>query len=44
MARALRAKPGSYADPWDPGVFNQILSLTYAGDGEPAVATLTEPF
>src|SRR6202790_2332164 len=44
MARALRAKAGGYSDPWDAGVFNQILSLTYSGGGEPEVTTLTEPF
>jgi broad specificity phosphatase PhoE len=44
MAHALRAKPGDYPDPWNAGVFNQILVLTYAGDGEPEVRTLTEPF
>ena len=44
MAHALRAKPGAYPDPWDAGVFNQILSLTYSGGGEPEVTTLTEPF
>ena len=44
MAHALGAKPGSYPDPWDRDVFNQILSLTYSGNGEPEVATLTEPF
>jgi phosphohistidine phosphatase SixA len=44
MANALRAKPGSYPDPWDAAVFNQILVLTYSGDGEPEVTTQTEPF
>jgi broad specificity phosphatase PhoE len=44
MARALGAKAGSYPDPWGRDVFDQILSLTYAGGGEPAVTTLTEPF
>jgi hypothetical protein len=44
MASALRAKPGSYPDPWDANVFNQILVLTYSGDGEPEVTTQTEPF
>src|ERR1700681_4042924 len=44
MARALRAKPGGYSDPWDAHVFNQIVVLTYSGDGEPEVKTLTEPF
>jgi broad specificity phosphatase PhoE len=44
MARALRARPGSYPDPWDSRVFNQILVMTYAGDGEPGVTTSTEPF
>jgi broad specificity phosphatase PhoE len=44
MAQALRAKPESYPDPWDSNVFNQILILTYSGDGEPEVKTLTEPF
>jgi broad specificity phosphatase PhoE len=44
MARALRATPGSYPDPWDSHVFNQILAFTYAGGGEPQVTTMTEPF
>jgi hypothetical protein len=44
MANALRAKPGSYPDPWDAHVFNQMLVLTYSGDGEPEVTTQTEPF
>ena len=44
LAHALRAKSGSYPDPWDTQVFNQILLLTYSGDGEPEVTTLTEPF
>ena len=44
MASALRAKPGSYSDPWDAHVFNQMLVLTYSGDGEPEVTTQTEPF
>jgi hypothetical protein len=44
MAHALRAKLGSYSDPWDAHVFNQILVLSYLGDGEPKITTLTEPF
>jgi phosphohistidine phosphatase SixA len=44
MARALGAKPGSYPDPWDANVFNQILILKYSGGSEPEVTTLTEPF
>jgi phosphohistidine phosphatase SixA len=44
MAHALRANPGSYPDPWDAQVFNQILVLTYSGDDAPEVTTLTEPF
>ena len=44
MAHALRAKLGSYPDPWDAHVFNQILDLTYAGADEPKVTTVTEPF
>ena len=44
MMHALRAKPGDYPDPWDADVFNQILVLTYSGDGVPEVTTLTEPF
>jgi hypothetical protein len=44
MAQALRANPGSYPDPWDPQVFNQILVLSFAGDDAPQVTTLTEPF
>jgi hypothetical protein len=41
---ALRAKLGSYPDPWDAHVFNQILVLSYLDDGEPKITTLTEPF
>jgi hypothetical protein len=44
MMHALRARPGGYPDPWDAHVFNQILVLTYSGDGEPEVTTVTEPF
>ena len=44
MAHALRANAGSYPDPWDPQVFNQILVLSYTGDDTPQVTTLTEPF
>jgi hypothetical protein len=44
MAHALGAKPGSYPDPWDANVFNQILILKYSGGSEPEVTTLTEPF
>ena len=44
LAHALKAEAGTYPDPWDPEVFNQILSLTYAGGRKPEVATLTEPF
>jgi broad specificity phosphatase PhoE len=44
MARALGAKPGSYPDPWDALIFNQILVLAYSDAGEPEVTTLTEPF
>jgi phosphohistidine phosphatase SixA len=44
MAHALRAKLGSYPDPWDADVFNQILVLSYLDDGEPKITTLTEPF
>jgi broad specificity phosphatase PhoE len=44
MAHALRANAGSYPDPWDPQVFNQILVLSYSGDDAPQVTTLTEPF
>jgi phosphohistidine phosphatase SixA len=44
LARTLGAKPGSYPDPWDANVFNQILVLNYSGDREPEVTTLTEPF
>jgi phosphohistidine phosphatase SixA len=44
MAHALRAKLGSYPDPWDAHVFNQILVLSYLDDGEPKITTLTEPF
>jgi phosphohistidine phosphatase SixA len=44
MAHALRAKLGSYPDPWDADVFNQILVLSYLDDGEPKIDTLTEPF
>jgi broad specificity phosphatase PhoE len=44
MAHALRAKLGSYPDPWDADVFNQILVLSYLDVGEPKITTLTEPF
>ena len=44
MAHALRANAGSYPDPWDAQVFNQILVLTFSGDDAPQVITLTEPF
>jgi phosphohistidine phosphatase SixA len=44
LAQALRSKPGSYPDPWDPQVFNLILELTYVDDTEPDVKTLVEPF
>ena len=44
MARMLRAKPGSFPDPWDSSIFNQILAFAYSGAGEPEVTTLTEPF
>ena len=44
MAHALRAKFGSYPNPWDADVFNQILVLSYMDDAEPKITTLTEPF
>jgi phosphohistidine phosphatase SixA len=44
MARALRATRGSYPDPWDAQVFNQIVVLEYMGNGPPEVKLLTEPF
>ena len=44
MAHALRANAGSYPDPWDAQVFNQILVLSFSGDDAPQVTTLTEPF
>ncbi len=44
MARALRAGPGSFPDPWDSHVFNEILAFAYAGDGAPDVKLVTEPF
>jgi hypothetical protein len=44
MARALRAKLGSYPDPWDADVFNQIVVLSYLDGREPKTSTLTEPF
>ena len=44
MAHALRANAGSYPDPWDAKVFNQILVLSFTGDDAPQVTTLTEPF
>jgi phosphohistidine phosphatase SixA len=44
LAHALRAKLGSYPDPWDGEVFNQILVLSYLDAGEPKITTLTEPF
>ena len=44
MTHALRANAGSYPDPWDAQVFNQILVLSFSGDDAPQVTTLTEPF
>jgi phosphohistidine phosphatase SixA len=44
MAHALRADAGSYPNPWDAQVFNQILVLSYSSDDAPQVKTLTEPF
>ncbi len=44
LAHALGAKLGSYPDPWDANVFNQILVLNYSAEGEPEVTTLSEPF
>ena len=44
MMHALGAAPGSYPDPWDAQVFNQILVLNYAGNVEPEVTLLTQPF
>lgn len=44
MAHALRAKLGSYPDPWDADVFNQILVLSYLDVAEPNITKLTEPF
>jgi hypothetical protein len=44
MAHALRAKLGSYPDPWDADVFNQILVLSYLDDREPKIDSLIEPF
>ena len=43
MAHALRAPRGSYPDPWDAQVFNQIVVLKYSGNGSPEVQLLTEP-
>jgi hypothetical protein len=40
----VRAKFGSYPDPWDAHLFNEILALSYVDDGEPKITTLTEPF
>jgi broad specificity phosphatase PhoE len=44
MAHALGANAGSYPDPWDAQVFNQILVLSYSGDNAPQLTMLTEPF
>jgi hypothetical protein len=44
MALALRANAGSYPDPWDAQVFNQILVLSYSGEDAPQITILTEPF
>ena len=44
MARSLRASRGSYPDPWNAEVFNQIVVLDYASNGPPDVKLLTEPF
>jgi broad specificity phosphatase PhoE len=44
MAGALKAKPGSYPNPWGADVFNQIRILTYSANGDPDATTITEPF
>jgi hypothetical protein len=44
MAHALRAKLGSYPDPWDADVLNQILVLSYLDDGEPKITTVDRAF
>ena len=44
MANALRAPRGSYPDPWEAQVFNQIVILKYSGNSPPKVQLLTEPF
>ncbi|HLL28477.1 MAG TPA: hypothetical protein VKT73_12615 [Xanthobacteraceae bacterium] len=44
MARMLNAPFGSYPDPWDHLIFNEIIVLDYAGGGVPAVKIQTEPF
>ena len=44
MAHALRASRGSYPDPWDAQVFNQIVVFGYSSNVTPEVKLLTEPF
>lgn len=44
MAHALRALRGSYPDPWDAKVFNQIVVFDYSSNVTPEVKLLTEPF
>jgi broad specificity phosphatase PhoE len=43
LARAMKAKPGDYPDPWDPSVFNLILRFDFA-QGALSVTRVVEPF
>jgi broad specificity phosphatase PhoE len=44
FAQALRGTPGSYPDPWDPSVFNEILQFVYGPGDVPTVRQVLEPF
>jgi broad specificity phosphatase PhoE len=43
LAHALKAKHGDYPNPWDPNVFNLILSFDFNA-GVPHVRSVSEPF
>lgn len=44
LIHALDAKLGSFPDPWDASVFNQILILSYSGERARNLTSVTEPF
>jgi phosphohistidine phosphatase SixA len=44
LMRGLGAPVGSYPDPWDPAVFNLVLSVDFSGGQPPAVLRTIEPF